>query len=113
MDARGVDLCAYIWSAGTTAEPTKVPIQIKSSYSGKRYYQLEQPVLQAENVIVVVVLLDMTDDDIRRETYALLEEVHNSGKRFGLFWKEIVKNRINNKGWYFALKQRELVDKLK
>jgi hypothetical protein len=111
MDVRGVDACAYIWSKGTTANATKVPIQIKSSYAGKRHYQQEQPVLQSENVVVVVILPDMTDDDIRRETYALLEGVHESGKRLGSFWKQLVKAHVSNKAWHKATAQRQLVNK--
>lgn len=105
QDILGVD--ARVIISMKNGKRNIVPIQIKSSFAGAKKYQLEMPVLQAENVCTVVINQYMSDEDVRQRLYAVLEQIREENRRFDMFWEEILSHYVAGKTMFTHKKRRQ------
>lgn len=88
-DLRGVDAIAYITYPGETWA-SRIPIQIKSSWTGYYSYKEKHAKHGAEDVIVAVIRDDSTDEDIRTMLYEELKRIREQNIRFDQYFRELL-----------------------
>ena len=83
-DMRGVDAFAYFVPI-EDPKRVKVPIQIKSSNTGRKLFKIEKSPFTVENVVVIVVNSRKSDDSIRQQLYSELGKLRRQRRRFDEF----------------------------
>lgn len=95
LDLRGVDAIAYITYPGEY-RVSRVPIQIKSSYSGIREFEEEQKKYGGENIVVVLVRDDISSNQFRRYTFTELQRIRAENIRFDDYFARLFAQQLSN-----------------
>jgi hypothetical protein len=107
MDLRGVDFYAFLYFPNENRR-VKVPIQIKSSMTGRiKFYQSH---IQLGSVVVIIVKPDRTDDDIRHQLYKILESVRDVDRRYDVFFDLLSAQKIRQKKVRRLLEELDIED---
>lgn len=83
-DARAVDFFLYFRPLDGSAR-VKVPVQVKSSSSGARWFRLKQSEIRQANILLLVVRSTTSDHDVRRMTYSALKRLRAKCARYDDF----------------------------
>ncbi len=92
-DLRGIDAFAYFFPLDGKKR-IKVPIQIKSSRAGKEKFIKHYSAYMVENVFVIVVTSNKSDDAIRRELYTELKRIRDAEINFVEFLSATIAKEI-------------------
>lgn len=93
-DLRGVDAIAYI-TYPSEHWIERIPIQIKSSWTGYHSYKEEHVEHGAKDVIVIVVQDDRLDEELRRILYGELRKIREQNIRFTDFFARLLAGRVS------------------
>lgn len=93
LDVRGIDAIAYITYPGDT-RMSRVPIQIKSSWTGYHAFFEKHSRHGMKNVIVIVVKDSRTDHDLRMIIYGQLRRVRRENIRYEDFFANLMRQRL-------------------
>lgn len=97
FDARGIDMFAHIYMKDDVG-PTRVPIQIKSSYRGRASYRAVHPTNVEAGVLVIVVHKNNSDANIRAYLFRLLQQVRTQHKKYEAFLQELLLQEMSPRG---------------
>lgn len=87
-DRRGIDAFAY-FKPLDGSKRVIVPIQVKSSSTGRRHFLLEKSLEEIDNILVIVVHHSKTDDQIRQQLYSELGKIRAQKRRMDDFMRKI------------------------
>ncbi len=98
MDVRGIDGFVKV-KIHPDQKAMSVPIQIKSSASGKYHYAVKHPLNLNAGVVVLIISEEMTDDEIRHMLYSELGKVRSlSREHFQEFLEKLLERGLRPNG---------------
>ena len=93
-DLRGVDAIAYITYPGDTWA-SRIPIQIKSSWTGYWAYKEKHAKYGGENVVIAVMRDEISNDAIRATLYDDLNKIREENVRFDEYFQNLFAHPIS------------------
>ena len=94
LDLRGVDAIAHVLYRGEEwAE--RIPIQVKSSWGGKRHHIAKHAEHGAQRVLYMIIHDHLNERDIQKILYAELGKIRAQGMKYNNFFAALLADRLS------------------